>query len=260
MSAHSISYLSTGKASALLSVTSDTILKWIKQGKLPTVRTVGGHHRIPKEAVSALLNPVEKGPSFSHSSPEKRLVHCWEFFAENGKTRPGCQSCLVLRAQALKCFEMNHLSKNMGFNGGTCASSCENCAYFHFHQGRPFKVLVVTDNPTCRENLTRQAGSQNIQFQFVSCEYESSLVIDRFRPDFVVVDCTMQEMKCQELCHHLADDPRIPEATLILATPPRRHALSVPGAIRVRNPISLKELETHLSRVRMCGSIQTEES
>lgn len=251
--------LSTGKASKLLSVTPDTILKWIKQEKLPAVRTAGGHYRVPQEAIQALLNHPSEKPSTPTPFPVDSLMYCWEFFAENEKIRPGCQSCLVFRAHALKCFEMNHLPKGMGFNGGMCASSCESCAYYYYHQGRPFKVLVVTDNPTCRENLTQQAGSQNIQFQFVSCEYESSLVIDRFRPDFVVVDCTMQQMKCQELCHHLADDPRIPDATLILATPPRRHALSVPGAIRVRNPISLKELESHLSRVRMCHSIQAEE-
>lgn len=251
---------STGKASKLLAVTPDTILKWIKQEKLPAVRTAGGHYRVSQEAIDALLQrPIEEPSHQTFFSPDK-LVYCWEFFALNGKARLECQKCLVFRAHALKCFEMNHLPKEMGFNGGLCASSCESCAYYHFRQGRPFKVLVVTDNPTCRENLMREAMSHSIQFQFVSCEYESSLVVDRFRPDFVVVDCTMQEMKCQELCRHLADDPRIPDATLILATPPRRHALSIPGAIRVRNPISLKELESHLSRVRMCPSIRREEN
>jgi CheY-like chemotaxis protein len=105
--------------------------------------------------------------------------------------------------------------------------------------------------------LSRQETSQNIHFQFVSCEYESSLVIDRFRPDFVLVDCTMQEMKCQELCHHLVEDPRIPETTILLATPPHHSSPSIPGAIRIRNPISLRELEDHLSQVRICRSIKT---
>jgi len=254
------SLLSTGKASKLLSVTPDTILKWIKQEKLPAVRTAGGHYRVSREAVEAILhNPAEKPPHHL-SLPSDNLRYCWEFFAENGKVRTGCQNCLVFRAHALKCFEMNHLPKGMGYNGGLCATSCESCAYYFYHQGRPFKILVVTDNPACRDNLTREEGSQKIQFQFVSCEYESSMVIDRFRPDFVVVDCTMQESKCQEICHHVADDPRIPEATLILATPPRRNPLTIPGAIRVRNPISLRELENHVSRIRMCHSIQDDSS
>ena len=253
------SLLSTGKASKLLSVTPDTILKWIKQEKLPAVRTAGGHYRVSQEAINSLLSTPAEKPSHQTSFSPDQLLYCWQFFALNGKVRKGCQNCLVFRANALKCFEMKHLQKEMGFNGGSCASSCESCAYYHYRQGRPFRILVVTDNPACREALTQEKGSQNIQFQFVSCEYESSLVIDRFRPDFVVVDCSMQEMKCRELCHHLADDPRIPDATLILAAPPRRHTLSIPGAIRVRNPISLKELESHVSRVRMCHSIAGEE-
>lgn len=250
---------STGKASKLLSVTPDTILKWIKQEKLPAVRTAGGHYRVSQEAINAFLNAPTERTFHQASFASNKLRYCWEFFSEEGKIRKGCQECLVFRAHALRCFEMNHLSKKAGFNGGLCASSCESCAYFYYHQGRPFKVLVVTDNPACRENLTGEEGLQKIQFQFVSCEYESSMVIDRFRPDFVVVDCTMQESKCLELCHHMADDPRIPEATLILATPPRRNPLAIPGAIRVRNPISLKELENHLSRMRMCHSIQSDD-
>jgi len=256
MSNRTQNYLSTGKASQLLAVTPDTILKWIKQGKLPAVRTAGGHYRVSQEAIHELLHPAEKSASPPHSSPDQGLMYCWEFFAENGKPRSGCQECLVYHAHALKCFEMNHLPKGMGYNGGLCASSCENCAYFHYHQGRPFKVLVITDNPRCKESLTREEESPRIYFKFVSCEYECSLVVDRFRPDFVVVDCAMQELKCRELCHHLANDPRIPDTTIILATPPQRHALSIPGAIRIRNPISLQELEDHLSRIRVCASIR----
>jgi excisionase family DNA binding protein len=244
--------LSTGKASKLLSVTPDTILKWIKREKLPAVKTAGGHYRVTQEAIGTLLNGPAEKPAHQPSLSSGSLMYCWEFFAEDGKARTECQNCLVFRAHALKCFEMNHLSKGMGFNGGSCASSCESCAYHHYQQGRPFKVLVITDNPACRENLTREEGAKKIQFRFVSCEYESSMVIDRFRPDFVVVDCTMQEKKCLELCSHLADDPRIPDVTLILAIPPHRHAFSIPGAIRVCNPLSLNELENHLSRVRMC--------
>ena len=244
--------LSTGKASKLLSVTSDTILKWIKQEKLPAVKTAGGHYRVAQEAIGTLLNgPIEK-PSQQPSPSSGGLMYCWEFFAEEGKTRSECQKCLAFRAHALRCFEMNHLSKGMGFNGCSCADTCEDCSYYHYHEGRPFKVLVISDNPACRENLTREEGTKKIQFRFVSCEYDGSMVIDHFRPDFVVVDCTMQEKKCQELCSHLADDPRIPDVTLILATPPRRHAFTIPGAIRVCNPVSLNELESHLNRVRTC--------
>jgi len=246
-----MNFVSTGKASKLFSVTPDTVLKWIKQNKLPANKTAGGHYRISLEVISSFLQFQEKKTLHLDRVSEK-LMHCWEFFAENRKVKLGCTSCLVFRAQALKCFEMHHIPQNMGFKGGISASSCKSCAYYNYHEARPFKVLVITDNPACKEHLTRQPESPRMQLHFVSCEYDSSLVVDWFRPDFVVVDCTMQQAKCQELCHHLSTDPRIPNTTIILATPPRRQALSFPGAIRIRHPISLNELETHLNRMRGC--------
>ncbi len=248
-------FLTTGQMAKLLSVTPDTVLKWIKQEKLPALRTAGGHYRVSPDVLDA-LRLQEKISPHRDFPMEKQLLYCWQFFAENGKTRPECQDCLIFHSQALKCFEMNRLPSGSGAKCGSCADSCESCAYYHYQSGRPFKVLVVTDDPACREALTQQGTTPKIQFQFVSCEYESSMVVDRFRPDFVLVDCTMQEMKCQELCQHLADDPRIPNTTIILATPPRRRAISLPGSIRIRNPISLKEVENHLDRLRMCHLIQ----
>jgi len=246
--------ITTGKASKMLAVTPDTVLKWIKQKKLPALRTAGGHYRIAEES----LHPFMAREEFSlprKLPPETNLQYCWEFFSENETTRQGCHECLVYRAHALKCFELIHVPRSLGFKGKGCPESCERCAYFHYHMGRPFKILVITDNAKCRKALTSYAGVHNLNFQFVSCEYESSFVIDRFRPDFVVVDCAMEQQKCRELCHHLANDPRIPGTTLILASPRRRPPLSISGALRIQNPILLPELESALSLARMCHKL-----
>ena len=42
--------LTTGQAAKLCSVTPDTILKWLKRGRLNGVRTAGGHYRIERRA------------------------------------------------------------------------------------------------------------------------------------------------------------------------------------------------------------------
>ena len=52
--------LSTGKVAKLLSVTPDTVLKWIKNGQLPATRTAGGHYRIAQRDLDA---PVATRPS-----------------------------------------------------------------------------------------------------------------------------------------------------------------------------------------------------
>lgn len=248
-------FLTTGQMAKLLSVTPDTVLKWIKRDKLPALRTAGGHYRVSADALYS-FRPQEKDSVPRDFPMENQLLYCWEFFAEKGKTRAGCRECLIFHSQALKCFEMNRLPSGSGAKCGACADSRESCAYYHYQWGRPFKVLIVTDNPACRVALTKQETTPKIQVQLVGSEYESSMVMDRFRPDFVIVDCTMQRMKCRELCHHLAHDPRIPNTTILLATPPRQRSIPVPGSIRIRSPISLKEVENQLDRVRMYQPIQ----
>lgn len=253
--------LTTGQVSKRLSVTPDTILKWIKNGKLPAMRTVGGHYRISPDAIETLTGRAgnalaDRGSSLeSPPAVEKRLVHCWEFFALSGKTRKSCQKCLVFRAQALKCFEMNHLPKESGFGGETRALSCEKCTYFRYHQGRPFNVLLITDDKTSRAAIMEKAESHRMHIQFASCEYESSFLVETLRPDFIVVDCTMQEEKCRELCHHLATDPRIHHHTIILATPHQKPSFPIPGSLRMKHPFSFDDLEEYLRENQACHAI-----
>lgn len=254
-----MSYLSTGQASKSLSVTPDTMLKWIKQGRISALRTPGGHYRISQKDINALLDqtgqtilPTPLPPS------EKSLLYCWEFFAGEGEVKQGCLDCLVYRAQALKCFEMNHLSKDVGFKGLSNSSSCQKCSYFRYQLGRPFNVLVITDNDSCKESLLRDSKGkgEKIDLQFANCEYEYSLLIDRLRPDFVVLDCAMLEEKCRELCYHLDNDPRIQGSTIILATPARRLSISFPGTLRIRHPFTLEDLMKFVRDKQVCRSIQ----
>ena len=39
-------YITTGEAAAIFDVDSDSILRWIKSGEIPAIRTPGGHYRI----------------------------------------------------------------------------------------------------------------------------------------------------------------------------------------------------------------------
>ena len=46
MSAEKAGLLTTGQAAKLCAVTPDTVLKWIKKGRLEATRTAGGHYRV----------------------------------------------------------------------------------------------------------------------------------------------------------------------------------------------------------------------
>ena len=44
----------TGQAARLCSVTPDTVLKWIKAGRIEAQRTAGGHYRISPQELERL--------------------------------------------------------------------------------------------------------------------------------------------------------------------------------------------------------------
>jgi excisionase family DNA binding protein len=48
-------YLFTAEVAQLLRVSPKTVSRWAKEGKLPFLRTVGGHRRYPETEIRALL-------------------------------------------------------------------------------------------------------------------------------------------------------------------------------------------------------------
>jgi molybdopterin-binding protein len=62
--------LSPREAAAALGVSYPTLKKWILAGKLNTVKTPGGHHRVPQSA----LNPMMKAnPATTQKSSRERF-------------------------------------------------------------------------------------------------------------------------------------------------------------------------------------------
>jgi len=61
---------STGKVARLLSVTPDTVLKWIKSGQLRARRTAGGHYRVAQRDLDSLMAIV------SSRRPGVKTVSC----------------------------------------------------------------------------------------------------------------------------------------------------------------------------------------
>ena len=48
--------LTAGEVAALIRVDSKSVTRWVKEGKLTSIRTPGGHHRFRPADVRALLN------------------------------------------------------------------------------------------------------------------------------------------------------------------------------------------------------------
>jgi excisionase family DNA binding protein len=57
------SYLSTGEVAGLLLVSPKTVSRWAKEGKLPFMRTLGGHRRYPEAEIRHLAEQLHQEPT-----------------------------------------------------------------------------------------------------------------------------------------------------------------------------------------------------
>lgn len=213
-------YFSTGETAELCAVTPNTVLKWVMAGKIPASRTPGGHHRIHRNAIEAIRqargNPLPT-PKIETSKP---FLFCWEFNSQGGVIRDGCRECIVYRSRSGRCFEMTNLPEEAGHARLYCRKSCEECQYYEMVKGQQPNVLIVTNQAHLQSALASQASEFDCQLRFTSCEYHTSMVIESFRPDYLVIDCSFGTDRSRELARHLSDDPRIPLARIIMVGEP----------------------------------------
>jgi excisionase family DNA binding protein len=59
-------HLTTSQAAALFHVSPKTVARWAKQGKLPHVRTMGGHRRYPAAEIRELAQGLTFQPEPSY--------------------------------------------------------------------------------------------------------------------------------------------------------------------------------------------------
>ncbi|MFN2388523.1 MAG: helix-turn-helix domain-containing protein [Actinomycetota bacterium] len=55
------SYIKTAEVARILRVSSKTVSRWAREGKLPHLMTLGGHRRFPEEAIGDLAGRLEVG-------------------------------------------------------------------------------------------------------------------------------------------------------------------------------------------------------
>ena len=116
-------YITTGEAAAIFDVDSDSILRWIKSGEIPAIRTPGGHYRINR---NVFLTKMIKEKDESQSP----LSYCWEYNSQAGIVRDGCKECIVYKSKASKCYELCNLPVSIGHAKLFCSESCNDCQYF----------------------------------------------------------------------------------------------------------------------------------
>ena len=212
--------LTTGQAAKLCSVTPDTILKWIKKGRLRGVRTAGGHYRIERRELEPLV--VSPRPS---ASPSQQLpacysqnVHCWEYLSDRGEIRDECRQCVVYRVRAARCFLMAEMEADVGHALKFCQGSCEDCAYYRRVKSLAANVLVVSRDDALIDAIEREQDG-SITLRFARSAYEASMIVQGFRAELVVVDQDLVAAEGGRLLECLSGDPRLPAVKIVLAVP-----------------------------------------
>ena len=85
--------LSVSAAAGLLGVHVDTVRRWTGEGKLPVVRTAGGHRRIPRAAVvrargGALAAPTSRFPDVGDLADQTWAEHAVIHTRHEAQARP----------------------------------------------------------------------------------------------------------------------------------------------------------------------------
>lgn len=206
--------LTTGQAAVLCTVTPDTILKWIKKGRLPAVRTAGGHFRVSEWDLRPFM-AKQKSPDTAAPA----ALRCWEYHGGEGEPREECGNCVVYRIRAAWCFEVVGLGHDLGHSRKFCRTSCQDCAYYRRVSEDLTKVLVITAD----DNLVRHleaARNPHVVFRFARDGYEASALLPGLRPTFAVVDEELLRAGEARLLESLAADTRVPGMKIILAVSP----------------------------------------
>jgi excisionase family DNA binding protein len=209
--------LTTGQAAKLCEVTPDTILKWIRKGRIQGTRTAGGHYRINLRDLQPHIPPGRlEGRSAEMPTCFLGNLHCWEYLSDKGVVREECKKCVVYRVRAARCFQMADLGAEVGHARQFCRSSCEECMYYRRAQGLPANVLVITPDETLRQRLSSEEND-GLSLRVAHSAYEASAIIQNFQAAFVIVDEEALVAGEPGLLEHLSTDPRLPGVKIVLA-------------------------------------------
>jgi excisionase family DNA binding protein len=126
-------YFTTNDIAQMCNVTRQTVINWIKTGKLKANLTPGGHRRVLRDDLVSFFEKNRLEISIIQDYEEKhrkRTPYCWEYFSMGfvtGASLHECDRCPVKRARAQRCYELADLfPKEADF----CHTDCGNCGFY----------------------------------------------------------------------------------------------------------------------------------
>jgi excisionase family DNA binding protein len=164
--------LTTGQVARFCLVTPDTIVNWIKAGRLLARRTAGGQFRVLVDDLRAFLlaNGMETDLLDARHG---KCVHCWDG-PDARRAGPidgdDCATCLVFRTRAIRCFELRcalisrsediAACEGCRFIGGYEQSSCEGDLDVSENSGHHGATSRNVKSSTSRHGAPSDSGSR----------------------------------------------------------------------------------------------------
>ncbi len=236
-------YITTSAAAKLCAVTPDTVLKWIRTGRLPARRTAGGHNRIDRADLDRIMHPSIPAVDRIEPAGRRRFRYCWEFNG-NGRLLEACRCCAVYLLRARRCYELARVAPGAVQPRVFCESGCAQCAYYREVHDQEINVLVITNDQALMREMRSAMAEASFNLEIADCEYSASAVLSRFKADFAFVDCSLGRRASRDIIRHLKQDPRVPFIRVVLAGNPGQAPAGCEKEIfaRIERPLSLKDI------------------
>ncbi len=167
---------------------------------------------------ASLLPRAERGFVSPEQDEGPRSATCWKQYSQDEDPNQQCRECLSYRSQARRCHEMRGVPEEFGSLRLYCQSACEDCEFYQLTRDPQRSVLVVSRKAGWLADLAAQATGMELNLQLAASVYECGAAIEKFRPDFIVVDRSFGTHRTQDICRHLNDDDRIPITRIILTS------------------------------------------
>jgi excisionase family DNA binding protein len=228
--------LTTGQAAELCAVTPDTVLKWVKKGRLPASRTAGGHYRIALLDLEPFLAGFGQKGEASKAPPPSTVealgvissqdglesaredLPCWEYLSHEGEIRHACKQCVVYRVRATRCFLMAGLEADVGHARQFCEGSCEDCVYYRRMQGLSTQVLFISADEGLVSRI-EWPDADPVALRFARNGYEASAIVQDFHPEVLIIDLEGLPDQGLGLLDSIAADSRLPHVRVVLVVP-----------------------------------------
>lgn len=243
--------LTTTEAAKMLFVAPDTVLKWVKAGKIKSYRTPGGHSRIPIDSVTALLTEQHNDIVRPEPKSERSYQYCWQYPAAGKKNQNDCSDCLSYICRVKRCYQLRNMIDGIGCIRIGCDVLCEVCDYYKTVSGQVLSVVIMSENRRTLYDRSKLNFNPDMKIEFVEDEYECSFLIEKFRPDYIIIDYSMEHNRIWAFCKHLVDDPRLPFARIIFTSEGMDEPIFCAKEIFgwIKKPLSVENIREYIHRM-----------